>query len=176
MPKTVIVVVFILILGGLAAVLLLAQKTHLKPGDMAPDFTLKATTGQSVTLSDFRGQQTVVLAFFPKAFTGGCTREMKGYQAGISEFETAGARVFGISTDNVGTLKRFSTELKTSFAMLSDADHKVSAQYGVLTGVGFANRTTFVVGKDGRILHIEEGSAAIEHAGAVLACQRVQKK
>ena len=176
MSKTLIVVISILILGCLAVMVMLAQKTHLKPGDTAPDFTLKSTTGQAVTLSDFRGKQTVVLAFFPKAFTGGCTREMKGYQAGISEFETAGAQVFGVSTDDVDTLKRFSTELKTSFAMLSDADHKVSAQYGVLLPVGFAGRTTFVIDKDGRIQHIEEGSAAIEHSGAAMACKRVQKK
>src|SRR5258706_3695271 len=74
-------------------------KTSLKVGDMAPDFTLPSTAGQPVKLSDFRGKKTVVLAFYPAAFTGGCTKEMQAYQFNLSKFEGADTQVFGVSTD-----------------------------------------------------------------------------
>jgi len=86
-------------------------KTHLKVGDMAPDFTLPSTAGKPVKLSDFRGQKTVILAFFPAAFTGGCTKEMLAYQAGLAS-RFGGAEVFGISTDNVPSLGAFAEKLK----------------------------------------------------------------
>jgi len=167
--------------AALAALLAWGQlakgKTHLKVGDMAPNFTLPSTTGGDFTLSDYRGKKSVVLAFFPKAFTGGCTKEMTAYQAGLSDFSSAEALVVGISTDDLETLKRWSAELKTAFPLLSDADRKVSGQYGVLAGVlGFANRTTIVVDAEGRIQHIEEGSAALDPAGAATVCKRISKK
>ncbi len=153
------------------------NKTHLKVGDLAPEFTLPSTTGSDFTLSDFRGKKNVVLAFFPKAFTSGCTKEMTAYQAGIGEFSGVEAQVLAVSTDKVDTLKRWSTELKASFPMLSDANRKVSGQYGVLAGVlGFANRTTFVIDTEGRIQHIEEGSAALDPTGAATACKRITKQ
>src|SRR5216110_920710 len=76
-------------------------KTQLKVGDNAPDFTLKGVNGKEVKLSRLKGKTTVVLAFYPKAFTGGCTKEMKAYQADIAKFEATGAKVFGISTDDL---------------------------------------------------------------------------
>src|SRR5215467_10004504 len=89
--------------SGLAA-LLVAQApppmTHLKVGDMAPDFELPSTQGKKVKLSDFRGKKNVVVAFFPAAFTGGCTKEMSGYQANCTKFEGADTEVLGVSADN----------------------------------------------------------------------------
>ncbi len=86
-------------------------------------------------------------------------------------------QVLGISTDSRFTLQHWATEQKTTFPLLSDQMRKVSASYGVLDPVtGMANRTTFVVGPDGRIEHIEEGSSAIDPTGAATACQRVRKK
>src|SRR4029453_8752304 len=82
---------------------LLAQspgKTTLKVGDMAPDFTLPSTAGQPVKLSDFRGKKTVVLAFYPAAFTGGCTKEMQAYGTNHSQFWQMESKVFGIPSDN----------------------------------------------------------------------------
>jgi peroxiredoxin len=153
-------------------------KTHLKVGDIAPDFTLPSTTGQSVKLSDFRGKKNVVLAFYPAAFTGGCTKEMQAYQFNLSKFEGADTQVFGISTDNTPSQKRFAEDLKISFPMLSDfATRKVSTDYGLLVPErGIASRATFVVDKDGRIQHIEEGNAAIDIAGAANVCTRLTKK
>lgn len=166
---------------GLLAVSLFAAdpqpgKTTLKVGDMAPDFTLPATNGKQVKLSDFRGQKTVVLAFFPAAFTGGCTKEMTSFASDITKFTGANAEVLPISTDNTPTLKHWAEELKASYVMLSDFQRKVSAQYGVLMPErGLANRTTFVIDTDGKIQHIDEGSAAVDITGAATACSRLKK-
>lgn len=151
-----------------------APATHLKVGDMAPDFTLKATDGSDVTLSSFRGKNTVVLAFFPAAFTGGCTREMQAYRDEVAKFEASGAKVFGISTDNLPSQKHWAEEvLKTSVPMVSDFMREVSAKYGVLIkDRGIANRATFVIDPGGKISYIEQGSAAIDITGALQACAR----
>ncbi|MCI0422049.1 MAG: peroxiredoxin [Acidobacteria bacterium] len=160
---------------------LLAQtpgKTSLKVGDLAPDFTLPSTAGQPVKLSDFRGKKNVVLAFYPAAFTGGCTKEMQAYQFNLSKFEGTDTQVFGVSTDNTPSQKRFAEDLKVSFPMLSDfATRKVSTEYGLLIPErGIASRATFVIDKEGRIQHIEEGNAAIDVASAASVCSRLVKK
>jgi peroxiredoxin len=166
---------------GLSAASLFAAdaqpgKTQLKVGDMAPDFTLPATNGKQVKLSDFRGKKTVVLAFFPAAFTGGCTKEMTSFASDIDKFTGSDAEVLPISTDNTPTLKHWSEELKASYIMLSDFQRKVTQQYGVLIpDRGIANRTTFVIDKDGKIQHIDEGTAAVDISGAATACSRLKK-
>jgi peroxiredoxin 2/4 len=102
---------------------------------------------------------------------------MTAYQAGIAKFVDAGAKVFGISTDNVPSLRRFAEDLKLQFPLLSDFMRGVSRQYGVLIeDRGMANRTTFVVAPDGRIEHIEEGSSAVDVTGAETACRRIRQK
>lgn len=154
----------------------LAAATHLKVGDKAPDFTLPATTGDKVTLSDYVGKGTVVVGFFPAAFTGGCTKEAKAYQEGIAKFEAAGARVFLISTDNIPSLRVFAGQVGASYPMLSDfLDRQVSKAYGVLMeDRGIANRATFVIDTEGKIQHVEEGGGAVDPAGALTACQRAK--
>jgi mycoredoxin-dependent peroxiredoxin len=101
---------------------------------------------------------------------------MMAYQAGIAKFEDA--QVFGISTDNVPSLREFAEKLKLAFPLLSDfAQREVARAYGVLMPErGFANRATFVIGLDGKIAHIDEGSAAMDPTGAELACRRVRKQ
>jgi peroxiredoxin len=154
-----------------------AGKTSLKVGEMAPDFQLSSSTGKPIKLSDFRGKQTVVLAFFPAAFTGGCTKEMTAYTAEINKFKQAGAQVLAISTDNQPTLNHWAGELKSDYPYLSDFQRKVSAEYGVLIPErGIANRTTFVIDKNGKIQHIDEGNAAVDISGAATACSRLGSK
>lgn len=166
---------------ALAATLMaqiLPPKTHLKVGDMAPDFELPSTQGTKVKLSSFLGKKNV-LAFYPAAFTGGCTKEMSGYQANITKFESTDTEVFGISTDNTPSQAEFAKTLSVlSFVMLSDfAQRKVSAAYGVLMpDRGIANRATFVVDKEGRITYIEEGQTAVDIASAAEACSRMAHK
>src|SRR5207237_8590070 len=94
--------------------------THLKVGDVAPDFTLPDNTNHPVKLSDFRGKKNVVLAFYPAAFTGGCTKEMQAYQFGLDKFEGADTQVFGVRTDNSPSQKRFAEDVQVVFPMLSD--------------------------------------------------------
>jgi peroxiredoxin len=166
-----------------AAAVLSAQstpppKTHLKVGDMAPDFTLPSTAGKPVTLSEFRGRKNVVLAFYPAAFTGGCTKEMTSYGASASQFEGMETQVFGVSTDNSPSQRVFAEQTGAKFPMLSDfAQRKVSKDYGVLIEPrGVANRATFVIDKEGRIAFIEEGQSAVDIAGATQACSRLSKK
>ncbi len=152
-------------------------KTHLKVGDTAPDFQLSSSTGKPLKLSDYRGKQSVVLAFFPAAFTGGCTKEMTAYTAEIAKFRDAGAQVLAISTDNQPTLNHWAGELKSDYPYLSDFMRKVSTDYGVLIPErGIANRTTFVIDKEGKIQHIDEGNAAVDISGAATACSRISMK
>jgi peroxiredoxin Q/BCP len=161
----------------LAAQTVTPPKTHLKVGDPAPDFTLPSATGDKVTLSSFRGKDTVVLAFFPAAFTGGCTQEMTNYQAGIDKFTGIGVKVYAISTDFGPTLAHWAKEMKLEFPMLSDHMRTVSKEYGVLMPeMGIANRATFVISPAGTIEHIEEGKGAVDPNGAETACKRIKAK
>jgi peroxiredoxin len=103
---------------------------------------------------------------------------MLAYQAGIAHFDGAETQVFGISEDNIPSQKAFAEKLKLTFPLLSDfAKRQVAAEYGVLfPDYGFANRATFVIDKQGRIQHIEEGSGAIDPTGAETACSRLQHR
>ena len=149
--------------------------TSLKAGDMAPDVTLPATDGKTARLSDYKGKNNVVLAFFPKAFTGGCTKEMKGYQAGLAQFTDSSSKVFGVSTDDIETNKRFAQELGLEFPLLSDASGEAAKAYGIYNAErNIASRATFVIGKDGKITHVEEGSGAVDIGGAAAACARLK--
>jgi peroxiredoxin len=154
-------------------------KTHLKVGDVAPDFTLPSTMdGKPFKLADYRGKKNVVLAFFPAAFTGGCTREMTAYGQGIEKFENNDTVVFGVSTDNWPSQKKFAESVGAKFPILSDfATRQTSKDYGVLIADrGLDNRTTFVIDKEGKIQHIEEGSGAVDISGAAAACDRLAHK
>jgi peroxiredoxin len=145
------------------------------PGAEAPTFSLPASTGGKVALSDFKGKKTVVLAFFPKAFTGGCTKEMSNFRDQHAEFSGADAQVLGISMDDIETQTKFAESLKTPFPLLSDKDGAVAKAYGVAKE-GHAERVTFVIGKDGKVAEVVEGRDAIDPSGALQACRAPQKK
>lgn len=100
---------------------------------------------------------------------------MSGYQAGIQKFVDAETVVFGVSTDNLPSQRRFAEDLKLTFPLLSDFMRKASADYGVLLADrGIANRTTFIVDKEGKIQYIEEGNTAVDITGAATACSRLK--
>ncbi len=129
---------------------------ELKVGDTAPDFTLQASDGKSYKLSDFRGKRAVVVAWFPKAFTQGCTIECKSLaEKGhlIKKFE---ASYFMASVDPVDENTKFGAEYKADFPLLSDPTKKTAEAYGVLNARGMANRWTFYIGKDGKIQYIDK--------------------
>lgn len=160
-----------------AAMLNAQAPKPLEKGAKAPDFKLRSTHNTTVSLADHAGKDTVVLAFFPAAFTGGCTKEMKAYQTEIAKFEAAGAKVYGISTDNLPSQAYWAKEvLKVEVPILSDFMKKVSADYGVLNPqIGIANRTTFVIAPDGTIADVILGAQAIDPALSLASCSRIKK-
>jgi peroxiredoxin Q/BCP len=100
---------------------------------------------------------------------------MQGYQAGIAKFTDSNSVVFGISTDDLETNTRFAKELKLEFALLSDTSGQAAKSYGIHNAErNMASRSTFVVDKTGKITHVEEGSGAIDIAGAASACSRLK--
>jgi peroxiredoxin len=102
---------------------------------------------------------------------------MLAYQAGLAKFEGVETQVFGISTDNTPSQAEFAKKLNVTFPLLSDfSKREVSKEYGVLMPSGVANRSTFVVDKEGKIQHIEEGSGAVDPTGAETACSRLHHK
>lgn len=137
----------------------MGETTAVKVGDSAPDFTLPCTTGEDVTLSSFRGDSNVLLAFFPLAFTGVCTAEMCDFSNDFAEFETVDAKVLGISVDSLPTLNEFRAKNGIAVDLLSDFKREVSRKYGVLLeDQFFAKRSYFIIDKDGIVvwLHVEE--------------------
>jgi len=140
----------------------------LRAGDEAPDFTLPASDGATYRLRDLRGTP-VVLAWFPKAFTGGCTAECKSLSAFSSAFERAHVRCFAASVDTPQTNAEFAAALDLTCPILSDPGKDVARAYGVLGPSGFASRWTFYIGADGRILDIDTQVRATSHGRDVAA-------
>jgi thioredoxin-dependent peroxiredoxin len=128
----------------------------LNVGDPAPDFSLQAGDGKTYKLSDFKGKQAVVLAWFPKAFTSGCTIECKSLAEHGDMIKKFDVKYFMASVDPVDENKRFGEEHKADFPLLSDPTKKTAEAYGVLGARGVANRWTFYIGTDGKILAIDK--------------------
>jgi peroxiredoxin Q/BCP len=148
------------VLAGLAAGP--AMAADLKVGDMAPDFTLHATDGKTYTLSSFKGKQAVVLAWFPKAFTQGCTIECKSLAEHGDMIRKYDVTYFMASVDALDGEKgnkAFAEAHNADFPLLSDPTKETAKAYGVLADRGFANRWTFYIGKDGRIQAIDKDVA-----------------
>jgi peroxiredoxin Q/BCP len=143
---------------GLAAIPATAA-SELKVGDQAPDFTLQATDGKTYKLSSFKGKQAVVLAWFPKAFTQGCTIECKSLAENGHLIKKYDVSYFMASVDPLDGdqgNKAFAEAHKADFPLLSDPTKQTATAYGVLSERGIANRWTFYIGKDGRITAIEK--------------------
>jgi peroxiredoxin Q/BCP len=167
-----------LITIGLAAALAVgvkAQSTELKVGDDAPDFSLQASDGKTYKLSDFKGKQAVVVAWFPKAFTQGCTIECKSLAENGSKIKMYQVAYFMASVDSVEENTKFAKatsvtlqgrgggpstvveKKEADFPLLSDPTKEVATKYGVLmAGPGLANRWTFYIDKAGKIAYIEK--------------------
>ena len=136
----------------------LAQ-AELRVGDRAPDFTLPSTSGTPVTLSSFAGKNDVLLAFFPLAFTRVCTAELCSFWDDTARFESAGAKVFGISVDHTASQRAFQKHEGFRTELLSDFKRDVARAYGVLLeDEGFSKRAYFLVDRQGlvRWKHVEQ--------------------
>ena len=136
-----------------------AQGVELKVGDPAPNFKLEASDGKTYSLADFKGKKAVVLAWFPAAFTQGCTIECKSLAANGDKLRTYDVAYFMASVDALEGEKgnkAFAAANKADFPLLSDPTKKTAEAYGVLSPRGFANRWTFYIDRDGRIAHIDK--------------------
>ncbi|MGD0744023.1 MAG: thioredoxin-dependent thiol peroxidase [Verrucomicrobiota bacterium] len=147
----------------------------LKEGDVAPAFSAATNGGGSVSLADFK-DKNVVLYFYPRDHTPGCTKEACAFRDHFAEFQKRGAVVLGISTDPVKSHDKFVGKYKLPFTLLADEDRKIVAAYGVWGEKSFMGRkylgtlrATFLIGPDGRIKKIWPKVKPEEHAAEVLA-------
>jgi peroxiredoxin Q/BCP len=134
-----------------------AADAELKVGDKAPDFTLPGSDGQTYTLAQFRGKKAVVLAWYPKAFTGGCTAECKSFKSDSADLKKLNVAYFTISVDKPDENKRFGESLGVDYPILSDPEKIAAKAYGVINPArGMAQRWTFYIDKDGIIREIDK--------------------
>lgn len=146
----------------------------LKPGTAAPDFELLSDGGEAVKLSDFRGQ-TVVLYFYPRADTPGCTKEACGFRDNYSSYEERDIVILGVSPDSVKKQAKFKTKYNLPFTLLDDSDHEVSEAYGVWGLKKFrgreymgVHRTTYLIDAEGKIVAVFEKVKPDEHSQEIL--------
>ena len=156
----VVFVLTVLTLAGIGFAAVPAAAGDLKVGDQAPNFKLQATDGKTYQLTDFKGKESVVLAWFPKAFTQGCTIECKSLAEHGDMIKRYNAQYFMISVDPLDGdkgNKAFADTYHADFPLLSDPAKETANAYGVLNAErGFANRWTFYIGKDGKITAIDK--------------------
>lgn len=147
----------------------------IQPGDTAPDFELPDQDGEPVRLSELRGRP-VVLYFYPKADTPGCTTQACGVRDHLPDYEQAGAVVLGASPDPVAKVKRFHDKQGLNFKLLADEDHSVAESYGVWVEKSMygrtywgAQRATFIIDADGTVAHVIPKVSPKTHDEVVLA-------
>jgi peroxiredoxin len=150
--------------------------THLQnppqAGEIAPEFTAASTSGSNVSLSSFRGKRNVLLAFFPLAFTGTCTKELICFTEDFDQFAGKGVEILPISVDSTASLKEFKNKLQMKTDLLSDFKRDISRAYGVLNDDRFySNRAYFLIDKEGRVRwsHIEDNNGQRRENSEILA-------
>lgn len=144
-------------------------------GDKAPQFSLKDGDGRTVKLSDYKGRK-VVLYFYPRDMTPGCTKEACAFQEDLSEFDERNVAVLGVSTDDARSHQRFSEKYGLKFPLLADTEHRVAEEYGVwqeknMYGrkVWGIKRKTFIIDEQGRIACVFDKVSPAEHSREVIA-------
>ena len=150
---------------------LLSRSAKPVVGTAAPDFTLPSQDGSPVSLNDYRGKW-VVLYFYHKDQTPGCTREAHQFQVDQPKYAERNAVVLGVSLDSVASHKEFCTKQGLNFKLLADSDHKVTNAYGSLTNLGvvkFAARNTFLIDPHGKIAQVYASVNPAQHSAEVLA-------
>lgn len=150
-------------------------KLALKEGDKAPSFTAETSGGGKISLADYKGQN-VILYFYPKDDTPGCTKEACAFRDGFADFKKRGAVILGVSTDPVKSHDKFVKKFELPFTLLADVDKKIVSDYGVWGEKSFmgrkylgTHRVTFLIGPDGRIKRIWPKVKPDEHIPEVLA-------
>jgi peroxiredoxin len=141
-------------------------------GETAPDFTAASTSGSEVALSSFLGKRNVLLAFFPLAFTGTCTKELVCFTEDFDQFTGKGVEILPISVDSIPTLREFKNKLHIKTELLSDFKRGISRAYGVLNEDRFySNRAYFLIDKTGTVrwAHVESNNSERRENAEVLA-------
>jgi thioredoxin-dependent peroxiredoxin len=161
----------IVVLGGLAIRSFADSGTLPQVGEKAPTFTLPSQEGTPVSLDSYRGKW-VVLYFYPKDMTSGCTLEAHNFQRDLAKYQAANAVILGVSVDSVDSHKQFCTKDSLTFTLLSDSDKKVVEEYGSLgnyAGFKIAKRNTFLINPQGKIVKVWTGVDPSHHSEEVLA-------
>jgi thioredoxin-dependent peroxiredoxin len=147
----------------LAATLMAAELP--KVGDAAPEFEMTGSDGKVYKAKDFVGKQAVIVAWFPRAFTGGCTKECKSFREASAELKEFQVAYFTASNDPVAENTKFAKSLDLDYPILSDPDNKNAKLFGVLRDDGkAANRVTFIIGSNGKILAVDDKVKTDTHA------------
>jgi thioredoxin-dependent peroxiredoxin len=154
--KITLYVAFIIIV----AIIFMAQSARAdmpKAGDRAPLFTGQDQDGKEFKLADLIDRKIVLLYFYPKDFTGGCTKEACGFRDRMGELQTNNVAVIGVSHDSVESHKKFAEQYKLNFTLVADPDGKIIAGYDVkMTAMNLSKRVSFLIGLDGRIVHVTD--------------------
>ena len=150
-------------------------------GDLAPDFQMPATGGRTVSLGDMKGKP-FILYFYPKADTPGCTKEACAFQAGMPTFSGMGLDVIGVSPDKMKPIEKFAAKFGLTFPLASDEDHAVAERYGTWVEKSMygrkymgMERTTFLIGADGKIVKTWRKVSVTDHAEDVLKAAQGSK-
>lgn len=151
-----------------------------KVGDQAPAFEMKGSDGKSYSAKDFAGKQAIIIAWYPRAFTGGCTKECKSMREAGAQLKEFNVAYFTASTDTVDKNAEFAKSLDLDYPILCDPEGKNAALFGVLRPDGkAANRVTFIIGQDGKVIAVEDKVQTETHGqdlAKLLASLGVAKK
>jgi peroxiredoxin Q/BCP len=167
--------VLLVVVAGIVVLFLVfrffSSRSMPQAGSAAPDFSLISQDGSTISLKDYRGKW-VVLYFYPKDFTSGCTIEAHNFQRDQAEFATRNAVVLGVSVDSADSHKKFCAKEGLNFKLLADTSHQVSKEYGSLMNFGIAQisaRNTFLIDPQGSIVRAFASVNPARHSGEVLA-------
>ena len=168
------------VVGLITFSLMQAAETQKQPeaGKPAPDFSLTTGDGSQVSLKDYRGKW-VVLYFYPKDFTSGCTLEAQNFQRDLAKYQNASAIILGVSVDSAQSHKDFCAKEGLNFKLLADTDGKVSTEYGSIMdykGAKMAARNTFLINPEGKIAKVYTGVKPADHSEQVLKDLAEMKK
>ena len=146
------------------------QAAELNVGDEAPEFEMVGSDGKTYKLADFKGKQAVVVAWFPRAFTGGCTKECKSFKEDGAKMREYNVAYFTASTDPAKKNKEFAESLDADYPILSDPEGKVASAYGIYNPErNAAQRVTFIIDEQGKIAAIDQGVKTETHGADIAA-------
>jgi peroxiredoxin Q/BCP len=151
------------------------ESRYPEEGEFAPDFSFKTASGKSTKLSDYRGDRCIILYFYPKDFTPGCTTEAKEFSTDNEKFESRGITILGVSPDEIESHLKFKEQMNIPYELISDSDHRISSLYGSYGPKNYmgreylgVHRSTFLIGKDGKLIKAFHRVKPLGHSEQVM--------